>query len=462
MTTPELSPDMEAVTRLSHGRRLGFGVGDFGLNIFWNMTNIFVLFYYTDVLGLPNAIAGYIVMGAMIWDAVTDPLIGYMASKTNTRFGRYRPYILVGAVPLAVSFALMFSNPGFEGASLIVYATATHLLFRTFYTVVGVPYSSLTARMTRSSDERGALAVYRIVFGAVAALLVAALTLEAARGLGAGDVEAGFGRIAGMYAALAAAAILFCFFVTHEDPALNTEEAAPRFSDIMRMLRANSAFWIAVSVVVLGMSGATVTGKALLYYLKYNLDAEELIGLTSAAIALMIILSVPVWGRMSQIIGKRNVWLSGMCFSITAALMLYFNPWETPMVVIPLLMFGAIGSGAGYFSVWATIPDTVEFGEWKTGVRAESVLFGAVSFAQKLSLGVAVGVVGMLLDAIGYRANEVQSPETLEGLRALISIVPMCFAILCVLLIANYRLDRKRHSEIVAEIARRGTTESGR
>jgi len=455
MSTPGLSPDINTITRLSLGGRLGFGIGDFGLNIFWNMTNIFVLFYYTDVLGLPNAVAGYVVMGAMIWDAVTDPLIGILASRTRTRIGRYRPFILVGAIPLAVSFGLMFSNPGLEGMPLIVYALATHLLFRTFYTVVGVPYSSLTARMTRSSDERAALAVYRIVFAAIAALIVAALTMDAARGLGNGDLEAGFGIIATMYGVLAAGAILFCFFVTREDPEIDTGEAMPRFGEILHMLRHNSAFWIAFAVVLLGTSGATITSKALLYYLKYNLGAEDLIGLVSAAVALTVMLAVPVWGRLSRHIGKRNVWLSGMGFSITAALALYFNPWEVPVVVIPVLMFGAIGSAAGYFSVWATIPDTVEYGEWKTGVRAESVLFGAVSFAQKLSLGIAVGVVGLLLDAIGYRANLEQGPETLAGLKALISVVPMCFAVVCVVLIANYRLSRDRHAAIVEEIARR-------
>lgn len=452
MSAEDTTTSVGADAPLRRTSRLGFGVGDFGLNIFWNMTNIFVLFYYTDVLGLPNAVAGYIVMGAMIWDGITDPAIGLLASKTMTRWGKYRPYIVVGALPLAASFALMFHRPDLPEAALIVYAASTHILFRTLYTIVGVPYSSLTARLTRDADERGSLAVYRLIFAAIAAIVVAALTLDGAKALGGGDLARGFGFIAMIYGALGALAIILCFVLTTEEATPDDEDDLPSLADIWRMLSSNSAFWLVFAIVLFGMSGATISGKAILYYIKYNLDSEHLIGLISASVALAIMLALPVWGAISKRASKRTVWASGMVISICVALALFLNPWETPQVVIPLLIIGATGSAAGYFSVWATIPDTVEFGEWKSGVRAESVLFGAVSLAQKVSLGVAVGILGMLLDVIGYRANELQSPETLFGLKVLISILPMGFAIVCLVLILNYKLDQKRHAAIVAEL----------
>jgi GPH family glycoside/pentoside/hexuronide:cation symporter len=442
--------------RLSRLNRVGFGVGDFGLNLFWNMTNLFVLYYYTDILGLPNAVAGNIVMVAMIWDGITDPLIGYFASRANSRYGKYRPFILVGALPLCISFACMFYRPDLPEVWLIVYVAASHVLFRTFYTVVSIPYGSLTARITRDADERGSLSVYRLLFAASAGVLVAGFTLALAKGFGGGDMGQGFFYAAALYAALAAIAILACFFFTDEKAVDGVSDGdIPSLADVGRMLRGNTAFWLVFLIVVFGNTGATISGKSLIYYLKYNLNAEEAIGTATGLSALVIVLALPVWGYLSRRTDKRTVWLTGSCISIATALCLYFNPFQETAVVIPLMVMGSIGAAAGYFSVWATLPDTVEYGEWKTGVRAESVLFGLVSFAQKVSLGLAVGALGLLLDAFGYRANEEQTADALRGLHLLVSLIPMSCAVVCVVLISRYRLGREFHARITAEISRR-------
>ncbi len=437
-------------------KRLGFGVGDFGLNLFWNMTNMFVLFYYTDVLGLPNTTAGTIVMGAMIWDGITDPLIGYFASKTRSRYGRYRPFILAGSVPLALSFALMFYKPDLEAAWLVAYVAASHILFRTFYTVVSIPYGSLTARITRDADERGRLAVYRMLFAASAGILVAGLTLGLADALGGGDQQTGFFRVAGIYAVFAALAVIACFFLTSEEGHDDGEkEEKPGFRDILRMLAANRAFLLVLAIVVIGNSGGTIYSKALLYYIKYNLNAEHLIGLMSAGLAIVVAAALPFWGWLSRRKSKQFVWLCGMVISVMTGIMIFLNPFEVPGVVLPLVMFGAGGASAHYFSLWACLPDTVEYGEWKTGIRAESVLFGLVSFGQKVSLGVAVGILGVMLDMIGYRANEVQSAETLDGIHFILTVLPMGFAFTCLVLVWRYPLTQKMHARISAEIAAR-------
>lgn len=435
-------------------KRLGFGVGDFGLNLFWNMTNMFVLFYYTDVLGLPNTTAGTIVMGAMIWDGITDPLIGYFASKTRSRYGRYRPFILAGAVPLAVSFAMMFYKPDLTAAWLVAYVVASHILFRTFYTVVSIPYGSLTARITRDADERGRLAVYRMLFAASAGVLVAGFTLGLADALGSGDQQTGFFRVAGLYAAFAAVAIIACFFLTSEEvEGDDSEQDKPGFRDIVRMLAKNRAFLLVLAIVVVGNSGGTIYSKAILYYLKYNLDAEHLIGLMSGIAAVVVAVALPFWGWLSRRKSKQYVWQCGMMISVLTGVMLFLNPFETPAVVLPLIIFGAGGAAAHYFSLWACLPDTVEYGEWKTGIRAESVLFGLVSFGQKVSLGLAVGAVGVMLDMVAYRANEVQSPDTLDGIHFILTVPPMGFALVCLALVWRYPLDQKMHARITAEIA---------
>lgn len=449
--------------QLGFGRRLGFGVGDFGINVFWNMTNLFAMFYYTDVIGIPNTTAGLIIFGAMLWDTVTDPVIGVVAERTRTRIGRFRPYLFLGAIPLGISFALMFSTPLAATGAAATFAFATQLIFRTFYTLVGVPYSSLSARITQDSDERGALAVHRMMFATIAGIVIAAFTRDGAALLGGGDLHTGFRDVSVLYAFIGVAAILVCALSTHEpapEKAGGDVEPGPRIAEILHMLRHNSAFWTAFAIILFGMIGATISSKAVLYYLKYNLDAEELTGVTLLAVAVTIMLAVPFWGAMSKRIGKRQVWACGFVIAALATSAIWFNPFESPVSVILILVFGAIGSSANYFSTWSTLPDTVEFGEWKTGVRSESTIFGAVAFAQKLALGFATLIAGLLLDGFGYVANTEQTPFALAGLKIMISIIPFCTAILCLALVLTYRLDQRFHARIVQEIAQRRETKS--
>lgn len=438
------------------GSRIGFGFGDFGVSIGWNITNTFVLFYYTDAVGLPNAVAGTIIMAAMIWDGITDPVIGVLASWTRTRWGRYRPYMLFGCVPLALSLSLMFYRPDLEGTELIVFVAATHLLFRTCYTVVAIPYSALIARMTKNADERSSLAVWRLLFAAVSGALVAGLTLDLSKTLGDGDLALGFGRTAIIYAVISVVAILICFAVTNESESeLESVQPLPSIGKIIQMLSKNSAFWLLFAIIFIGGSGATIGGKSGLYFLKYNLDSESLFGLFAGGYAIIIALSVPFWGWIAKRRGKKFVLLSAYSITIAANGGVFLLANSSVAIVIPLMMVGAIGAGAIYFAISSTMPDTVEFGEWKTGVRAEAVIYGLMAFAQKVSLGIAVGVLGVGLDIVGYRANEVQTPEAEEGLRYLVSLVPMSFYIVCLILARRFDLDQDRHREIVQEIATR-------
>ena len=444
-----------AAPQLGFRRRIGFGIGDFGINVFWNMTNLFAMFFYTDVVGISNTMAGLIIFGAMVWDTITDPLIGVVAERTRTRFGRFRPYLLVGALPLAVSFVLMFHAPSGPETYLALYALGTQLVFRTFYTVVSVPYSSLSARMTQDSDERGALAVHRMVFASIAGIVIAAFTRDGAALLGDGDLKLGFERISIAYAGIGMVAVLTCVFHTRENPKLDDHHETSDIKSILHMLSKNSAFWTAFSIILFGMIGATISSKAVLYYLKYNLGAEHLTGLTLLLVAVTILIAVPIWGWASTKIGKRWVWTSGISISAITTLSLWLNPLEIPQVVLPILAFGAIGSAANYFSTWSTLPDTVEYGQWKTGIRSESVIFGAVAFAQKLALGVATLIAGLLLDSFGYKANTEQTETALTGLKMMISLIPFIMALICLVIVQRYRLDQRMHARIKAEISAR-------
>ncbi|MEL7830544.1 glycoside-pentoside-hexuronide (GPH):cation symporter [Citromicrobium bathyomarinum] len=447
--------------RLSFFRRLGFGIGDFGINIFWNTTNLFAMFFYTDVIGLSNIASGTIIFGAMLWDALTDPVAGYFIGRTNSRLGKFRPYLLLGALPLGISFWLMFNIPEAGVGAMVAYAFGSQLLFRTCYTVVSVPYSSLSASMTRDADERSRLAVHRMVFATAAGVVVAGLTRAGADALGAGDLALGFERVAIIYGTLGLLVILLCGIVVREPVRPEVDPPLPSMRQTLAGLRGNSAFLYAFAIIVIGMSGMTIANKGVLYYLKYNLGAEDKTGLVLVSVALSLMVFVPLWGVLAQKFGKRRVWLAGTLISILSTSLLFINPMQQVAVVTPLFVLGAIGGAAHYFSIWAIIPDTVEFGEWKTGVRIDAVVFGAVAFAQKLSLGFATLIAGVLLDAFGYIANQPQTDTALFGIKALISLVPLTTALICLPLVIKFPLDRVLHAQIVRDIADRQPRNQG-
>ena len=201
---------------LNHWQRAAYGFGDFGFNLYWTTVSFFILYYYTDVVGLSGTVAGLIFLTAMLWDSLIDPVVGYMAQRTKSRWGCYRPYFLFGAIPLALSLVLTFYNPDLEGSALIASVLLAHMFFRTAYTVVNIPYSALSAKITQSTEIRNNLSAWRISFATIGSALVAYSTLRLVEAFGQGDASYGFLLTAALYAGLSIPAFLILFFTVQE------------------------------------------------------------------------------------------------------------------------------------------------------------------------------------------------------------------------------------------------------
>lgn len=441
---------------LPRWRRISYGIGDFGFNLYWATASLFLLFFYTDVLGIPSQTAGFIFLIAMVWDGVTDPVMGYIAERTRTRWGSYRPYILLGAVPLAISLVLMFYDPGTSGAALAIYAAATHILFRTVYTILSIPFSSLSARMTRSSAVRNELAAYRMMAATIGGLFVAFSTLRLVAYFGDGDAATGFYWTAMLYAALSLPVFLFLFLTTKEPEIDVAADVMPlSLKAALGALTENKPFLLVFGATMLVMAASVLTSKTLIYYYKYALGDEQASGTALALMAGGAAIFVPIWAVIASKTSKRFVWSTGIAISVVVALVLYFNTRETVPVVTALFAIGSIGAAAGYLSFWSTLPDTVEFGQWRTGVRSESLVFGLMSFAQKVSFGLAAALLGVLLGSIGYTPNVEQSPTTLSGLKFIMTALPAMFLAAAFLLVRAYPIDAKLHGRIGRVLERR-------
>lgn len=437
---------------LSFGRKLGYGVGDFGFNLFFTTAGLYLLYYYTDVLGLSPATAGWVFAVALIWDAVFDPVMGYLANRTRTRWGRYRPYILFGAVPLAASWALIFLPTGLTGTALLLFALAAHMLFRTLYAVVSMPYLALTAVITSDSAERGVLAGIRMVSAATCGLFAAFSTLRLVETFGGG--QPGFLRVALLYGAIAC--VLFAIVVAstreQETPADATPD--PSVGDMLRMLRANNAFWLVAAAMLAASVAGTMFNKTLPYYFKYAFGREDLIGPVLTAATAAVTLSIPFWIWVMKRTSKRTMWASGLLISLVVYPCLWFAP-EQPDVWIPLIAAAGFAAGASYLGFWSTIPDTIEYGDWRSGVRAEGAVFGIVSLVQKGGLGLAAAGLGELLQSAGYRANQAQSAETLAAMKAILLALPFAFALVTLVAVSLYPIDHRLHERLTRALGRR-------
>lgn len=427
------------------GRKVAYGLGDFGLGLLFLTASQFLLYYYTDVLGLSPSLAGWVFGAAVVWDALIDPIMGGIANRARSRWGRYRPFLLFAALPLALSWALIFVPTGLGGWALIVFSLGAHLIFRTVYTIAAMPYLALSAAMTEDSGERSALAAFRLVFQAFAGVLAAFATLRLAETLGGGQM--GWFLVALVYGAAAAAMMTLVFVAAREVSFGEALKVRPTVAEMIRVLRANRPFWLVCGAFLIGSVGFVFFNKSLPYWVKYGMGIDNF-GPFLGVLAMGITFTIPLWAWLTRRTSKRITFLAGSALSFAACVALWFAP-ETRSAWMPLVMLLGAGNGGVILPSWAMMPDTVEYGEFRTGTRGEGAAFGFVSFVQKASLGLAAGALGEALSLIGYRANVAQTPETLSSMKALMLGVPALFYLGAAAFIFFYPLDARTHGRLV-------------
>ncbi len=437
--------------------RIGFGVGDFGFLLVWQGTALFLMYFYTDVLGISPAIAGTIYMVAMIWDAVTDPVFAALADRTRSRMGMYRPWLLYGAVPFGIAYPLAFSGPGALPIDPVMWALVTHILLRTAYTVVSMPFNSLQARLTSDGEERSVLAGFRMVGAATGGLAVVFLTPVAVQVFGDGREAQAYFASACISGALATLALLYCFFSMREPDSapLRSESFLSDLKSIFPMFLANPPLMRVFGVIILASVCLGMFGKNMLYHFKYDLQRPELTVIALVLPAILLVLTVPAWVWVSKRSSKRFALTMGTVVSLAGYLLFFFNFENWLWLTFGSILVIGVGSSALAVMFWAMLPDTVEYGEVKTGIRAEAKTFGFATFAQKAATGINAVLLGVLLGVVGYEANAALTPETLIGMKAIMALIPAAGAVGILLILRGYTLDQTRHRQLVAELEAR-------
>ena len=442
---------------LTNRVRAGYGIGDYAICLYWSGIGLYLLYFYTDVVGISPILAGWIYALGIGWDAITDPFMGYLAERTKTKMGSYRPFIYYGSIPLALSFVLLFWVPPFEGTVLFLFLILVNLIHRSCFTIVSVPYSSLTARITNDSNERTKLTTARMISASFGTLSMSALAFPLIAYFGGADEAFGFLWLAIISGLIAIALLSVTVYSVREKVDEIVTSNLPNFVSITKTVATNYPFWIVFGCILILGSTGVMFNKNLIYFVKYGLELHEYQGLILGVSSGASFLSLPFWAYLALKIGKRETWLISMTIAFIGLLLFFYYPIASLNELLILLALIGIGNGAGGVLFWSMLPDTVEYGEWKSGIRTESSLYGFMTFAQKSSIAVAALILGFLLSGIGFEPNQIQSEETISGMKFMMSWIPICGIIISLVLMYFYPISTKFHGELLQRIKERNT-----
>jgi GPH family glycoside/pentoside/hexuronide:cation symporter len=459
-----------ATDRLSTKTKLAYGAGDLGAAIVTAINGFFLLNFLINVAGLRPGMAGNIFLVVKIWDAVNDPIIGWLTDRTVSKMGRRRPWLLIAAIPFAMFFFMQWVVPPFSDAGKFWYYLIVAIFLDFAFTAVNVPYAALTAELTQDYDERTRLSSVRLSFSIVGGVLAAffhGIIVSAFPQ----DEKLGYAVSAAVWAFAIAIPCFITFFGTREPEfAINAKpkKEGPGFFEGLRIAFNNKAFLLVTLIYMLSWLTIQFAQNNLQIFTKdwIRLDMK-VFSFLLLAIQFSSFIWILIWAKVSQRVGKQNVYYFGAVFFVLALMGLFFlQPGQTALTFI-LAATAGIGISVGYLVPWSMVPDVIELDELETGQRREGIFYGFFVFLQKLGLALGLFISGWVLELSGYInatpdvPNPVQPDSALLAIRVLIGPVAAAILLLSFLAVRAYPITREKHAAIRAELAKRKAAAGG-
>jgi GPH family glycoside/pentoside/hexuronide:cation symporter len=435
-------------SKMTIRQKLGFGICDLGGNMIFTVMGFWSLHYLTDTVGLAAALAGTAVMIGKVWDAVTDPVMGYISDRTQSPWGRRRPYLLFGALPIILGMWFFFTPPAIKTTSLLTLWAVLSLMFlNTCNTVISIPYSALTPELTKDYHERTSLNGYR--FGcAVFGTILGAAAVQPIVNLFP-SLQKGFSMMGLILGSIIALTTLLTFFGTREKPNLQGDLPKEGFFRTYKAVFMNPPYLILLGAYALHLMGITFLQNILIYYTKYIYKDSELT--TKAMLFLLVVAMVfiPVSVGVSKRIGKKRTYQ--ICFIILStgcAAIFALGHILGPTFFLGIMIYAGIGVGFSYVAPFAMVPDTIEYDAIKTGERKEGAYYGIWTFIAKTGQSLSMFLSGFILSLGGYIADAVQGSQALFAIRVIIGPLPALLFIAAIILIQFYPLDEQTYQKI--------------
>jgi GPH family glycoside/pentoside/hexuronide:cation symporter len=452
--------------KLSFGEKTGYALGDTASNLFWMTFVYFGNLFYTDVFGLAPASMATLFFVTRILDTVFDPIVGMVADRTTTRWGKFRPYILWFVVPFGVCGTLAFITPPFGPGGKLIYAYITYGLIGLVYSAINLPYSALMGVISPSSEERTKVSSFRFVGAYSAGLVVSLCTMYLVSAFGGKNQQLGFAMTVGLYALLGMVMWVICFATTKERvvPKASNSSFVRDLGDVVTNIP-----WLVLFVLgIVTLSYVSIRNGCLAYYFKYYVRDQTLLGMHLKADTLLswfivvgslsTLLGTSLVAPIAKRIGKRQLYMIMMGLTSVVTIAFYFLGPEDVVLMFVLQFLASVIMGPSAALVYAMYADASDYSEWKTGRRSTGLVFAASSFAQKMGWTVGGAVTGIILTAFGYQAGAAQSAGSLTGLKLLVSFIPAVGSVIATVLPLLYSLDDKKMKTIEKELAERRRT----
>ena len=444
--------------------KIGYGFGDMASSMFWKLFGAYLMIFYTDVFGLPAAVVGTMFLITRIWDSAFDPIVGVVADRTHSRWGKFRPYLLWLAVPFGIIGVLTFVTPDWSPIGKLVYAYVTYSLMMMIYSAINVPYASLLGVMSPNPKERNTLSTYRMTFAYIGSFIALLLFMPlvnffSGNSKDLGDQQTGWTMAVVVIAILCIILFFGCFAWTKERVKPIKEAQNPLKEDLKDLFK-NKPWWILLGAGVAALVFNSIRDGATVYYFKYFVVEEDYatvsffgmsfvlsglyLALGQAANIIGVIAAAPVSNR----IGKRNTYMWAMIIATVLSVIFYWFDKEDLIWMFVFQALISICAGSIFPLLWSMYADCADYSELKTGNRATGLIFSSSSMSQKFGWAIGTAITGWF----GFQANAVQSEEAISGIKMFLSFLPAVGTILSVVFISMYPLTEKKMKDITTEL----------
>ena len=444
--------------------KIGYGFGDMASSMFWKLFGSYLMIFYTDVFGLPAAVVGTLFLVTRVWDSAFDPIVGVVADRTHTRWGKFRPYLLTLAVPFSVIGVLTFITPSLNDCGKLIYAYVTYSLMMMVYSAINVPYASLLGVISADPKERNTLSTFRMAFAYVGSFIALLLFMPMVNFFSNHSKELtnqqhGWTMAVIVIAVMCALLFIGCFVLTKERVKPMREKQAPLKEDLKDLWK-NRPWWILLGAGVAALVFNSIRDGATVYYFKYfiveeNYETVSFFGVSFVLSGLYlsigqianiagVILAAPVSNR----IGKKQTYMGAMSIATILSIMFFWFDKDNMAMIFIFQILISICAGSVFPLLWSMYADCTDYSELKTGNRATGLIFSSSSMSQKFGWAIGSALTGWLLAYFGFRANEVQNAEAIQGIKMFMSFLPAVGTVLSVLFISIYPLSEKKMVEI--------------
>ena len=449
---------MQELTRRT---RWIYGSGDIGFSLTQTIIAAYFAIFLTDVVGIAPAVAAAAIFIGRTVDYINDPLVGYISDQTRSRWGRRRPFLLFGALPFGLVFALMWWIPPIENPiTLAVYYGILFAIYDTAFTFVSMPYFALTPELTSNYDERTDLTTTRMFFSILGGLIAFTIPLMIVDGFRPENASRVL-LMGGIFGLVAALPLFGVFFGTREREEF-MEISQPSIWKSLKAAGTNRPFMFGLGIYLFTWVAVSIIETVLLFYIKYVVQRESQSDVIMATIFVIAMIALPLWQWASRRYDKRLAYIIGIAFLAAVLLTMASLTPSVPLeFLLVLCALAGIGVAAAHVLPWAILPDAIEYGEYQTGERHEGMFYSLVTLGQKIATSVAVPAALLVMDATGYVANSESLNQTaVNGIRIVAGPIPAALMLAGIVFALVYPLGRDRYTEIAQGLEERRGTEA--